>query len=171
MADNKGREFLDNDLDDEEDEDTQKDKYLTFHLAQEEYGVELYYVLEVIGMQKITEMPDMPAFIKGLINLRGQVIPVMDVRLRFGMEPREYDERTCVVVVNIQDISIGLVVDEVEEVLNIPKEQVQPPPKISRMEGGRFIQGLGKVGDGVKILLDVNELLFEEELEQVASAG
>ncbi|MDY6851236.1 MAG: chemotaxis protein CheW [Thermodesulfobacteriota bacterium] len=163
-------DILDDDLYDEEDEDTQKDKYLTFQLGGEEYGVEIQYVLEVIGMQKITEVPDMPDFVKGVINLRGRVIPVMDVRVRFRMDPKEYDDRTCIVVVNILNTSIGLVVDVVSEVLGIPENQVQPPPKISRKTGGRFIQGLGKVGEEVKILLDVNKLLFEEELEQIASA-
>lgn len=153
---------------DEEDEDTQKDKYLTFHLAGEEYGVEIRHVTEVVGLQKITAIPDMPDFVKGVVNLRGQVIPVMDVRNRFKMPHREYDERTCVIVLKIQDTSIGLVVDEVQEVLDIPENNLEPPPKVSRAASSRFVRGLGKVGDEVKIILEVDKLLFEDELAQAA---
>ena len=91
---------LDDDLYDD-DEDTQKDKYLTFHLAGEDYGIEIAFVTEIIGIQKITDVPDMPEFIKGVINLRGKVIPVMDVRIKFNLEARDYDERTCIIVVDI----------------------------------------------------------------------
>lgn len=161
------RDLLDDDLYDGEDEDTQKDRYLTFRLGDEVYGIEIAYVIEIVGIQKITEVPDMPGFVKGVINLRGQVIPVMDVRLRFNMEPRDYDERTCVVVVKLEETSVGLVVDTVQEVREIPEENVSPPPKVATSSGGRYILGMGKVGDEVKILLDVNKLLFEEELQQL----
>jgi len=167
----KDKEILDDTLYDEDDEDTQRDKYLTFQLGDEQYGIEIRHVTEVVGLQKITSVPDMPEFVKSVINLRGQVIPVMDVRTRFRMPAREYDDRTCVVVVNIQDTAIGLVVDEVEEVLDVPENQIEPPPRISQRAGSRFIQGLGKVGETVKILLDVNKLLFTEELEIVGAAA
>ncbi len=160
---------LDDDLYDE-DEDTQKDKYLTFHLAGEDYGIEIAYVTEIIGIQKITEVPDMPPFLKGVINLRGKVIPVMDVRLRFNMEEREYDERTCIVVVDIDSTAVGLVVDEVREVADIPESQVEPPPKTGRGESSRYLKGLGKMGDEVKILLNADKLLYEEELEKIGTA-
>lgn len=160
---------LDDDLYDE-DEDTQKDKYLTFHLAGEDYGIEIAYVTEIIGIQKITEVPDMPVFLKGVINLRGKVIPVMDVRLRFNMEEREYDERTCIVVVDIDSTAVGLVVDEVREVADIPESQVEPPPKTRRGESSRYLKGLGKIGEEVKILLNADKLLYEEELEKIGTA-
>ena len=160
---------FDDDLYDE-DEDTQKDKYLTFHLAGEDYGIEIAYVTEIIGIQKITEVPDMPPFLKGVINLRGKVIPVMDVRLRFNMEEKEYDERTCIVVVDIDSTAVGLVVDEVREVADIPESQVEPPPKTSRSESSRYLKGLGKMGDEVKILLNADKLLYEEELEKIETA-
>jgi len=150
-------------------EDTMKDRYFTFKIGDEEYGIEIMYVIEVIGIQKITEVPDMPIFVKGVINLRGQVIPVMNVRSRFGMEEHEYDERTCIVVVTIKDSAIGLVVDMVSDVIDIPEANVDPPPKISRKPGNRFIKGLGKIDNQVKILLDVQKLLYDEELEQVSS--
>jgi purine-binding chemotaxis protein CheW len=140
-------------------EDTQKDKYLTFSLADEEYGIEIKYVTEIIGIQKITKIPDLPSFIKGVINLRGKVIPVMDVRARFGLPPRDYDERTCVVVVNVTAESMGLVVDRVNEVAGIPEGQVEPPPAGHQEVAGRYVSGLGKIEEDVKILLDVERLI------------
>ncbi|MBF0530052.1 MAG: purine-binding chemotaxis protein CheW [Deltaproteobacteria bacterium] len=168
MAENK--DLVTRNFEDEEDEDTQKDKYLTFSLGDEEYGIEIQYVIEVIGLQKITHIPDMPDFVKGVINLRGQVIPVMDVRTRFKMPIKEHDDRTCVIVVNIQDTSIGLVVDEVSEVMDIPAERVEDPPRINQRDSRRLIQGLGKVNDEVKILLDVHKLLYEDELAQLSGS-
>ncbi|OHB25680.1 MAG: chemotaxis protein CheW [Desulfuromonadaceae bacterium GWC2_58_13] len=146
-----------------ENEDTQKGKFLTFHLAKEDYGIEIRYVTEIIGIQKITEVPDMPAFVKGVINLRGKVVPVMDVRTRFGMPTRDYDDRTCIIVVDVDDKSVGLVVDKVNEVADIPDHQIEPPPRTNR-ESTRYIQGLGKIGNEVKILLNVQRLLFSDEL-------
>ena len=152
-------------------EDTQRDKFLTFTLAGETYGIEVRHVREIVGLQKITEVPDMPDFVRGVINLRGQVIPVMDVRTRFHMPPREYDDRTCVVVVRLERSPIGLVVDTVDDVANIPAESVSPPPSISRGEASRYILGIGRVGDGVRILLDVEKLLHEGELEALPENG
>ncbi|NCD34266.1 MAG: purine-binding chemotaxis protein CheW [Spartobacteria bacterium] len=150
---------------DDESEDSMKDRYLTFRVGKEVYGINIYHVIEIVSVHKITVVPDMPEFVKGVINLRGQVIPIIDVRLRFSMEPRAYDERTCIVVVKVKDINIGMVVDTVNEVLDIPPEQISPPPRSSSQSGGgRYIQGMGKIGDQVKILLDVEKLLFEEEL-------
>lgn len=154
---------------DDDDEDTQKDKYLTFKVGEEEYGVEISCVIEVIGMQKITHVPDMPEFVKGVINLRGQVIPITDVRMRFNIETREYNDRTCIVVVTVNDTFVGLVVDTVSDVLAIPQENIDPPPKVNQQRKSHFIQGIGKIGDNVKILLDVNKLLYDDELEKIAS--
>ena len=159
---------MDDDLYD--DEDTQKDKYLTFHIGTEDYGISIAYVTEIIGIQSITEIPEMPDFIKGVINLRGKVIPVMDVRTRFKLPPREYDERTCIIVVEIDGTSVGMVVDTVNEVADIPEDQVEPPPKSNR-KGGSFIQGLGKIDKEVKILLDINKILYDEELGSITEAA
>ena len=160
------------DLDDDlyDDEDTQKDKYLTFHIGTEDYGISIAYVTEIIGIQSITEIPEMPDFIKGVINLRGKVIPVMDVRTRFKLSPREYDERTCIIVVEIDDTSVGLVVDAVNEVADIPEDQVEAPPK-SKRKGGSYIQGIGKIDKEVKILLDVNKILYDEEIESITETA
>jgi len=154
-----------------DDEDTQKDKYLTFHLVGEEYGIEIAFVTEIIGIQKITEVPDMPEFIKGVINLRGKVIPVMDVRLRFHLQKREYDERTCIIVVDINSTPVGLVVDEVSEVVDIPEKDIESPPQTGKGTKNRYLKGMGKIGDAVKIMLNVEKLLQEEELEQIAAAA
>jgi len=151
-------------LDDEgDDEDTQQNKFLTFFINQEEYGIDIRYVTEIIGIQKITEVPDMPVYIKGVINLRGKVIPVMDVRLRFGLEEREHDDRTCIIVINLDEEAVGLIVDRVSEVLDIPAGEIEPPPQLHGGRRGRLLLGMGKVENGVKILLDAQKLLFEEE--------
>lgn len=161
------RERLDDDLLEEEDqddmEDSQEGKYLTFLLGKEEYGIEIRHVTEIIGMQTITEVPDMPLFVKGVINLRGKVIPVMDVRLRFGLENRAYDDRTCIIVINVREQPVGLIVDRVSEVLDIPPGQIEPTPEIRKDRGNRFLQSMGKVGDKVKLLLDSEKLLFDWE--------
>jgi purine-binding chemotaxis protein CheW len=146
-----------------ENEDTLKNMYLTFRLGKEDYGIEIRYVTEIVGMQKITEVPDMPIFVKGVVNLRGQVIPVLDMRLRFNMEPRNYDERTCIIVVNIGGSQVGLVVDTVNEVRNIDNDQISPPPKTAGADSARYIQGMGKVGEEVIILLEGQRLLHENE--------
>jgi len=170
MKENKGMEIQDDDLMDEDDEDTQKDKFLTFHVEKEDYGIDIRHVTEIIGIQKITGIPDMPDYVKGVINLRGKVIPVLDMRKRFGFEERDYDDRTCIVVVNINETAVGLVVDSVNEVADIPEQQIEQPPDINNAGASLFIQGLGKVGDEVKILLDVNALLFEKDLESMEMA-
>lgn len=147
----------------QENEDTLKNMYLTFRLGKEDYGIEIRYVTEIVGMQKITEVPDMPVFVKGVVNLRGQVIPVLDMRLRFNMESREYDERTCIIVVNIGGSQVGLVVDTVNEVRNIEDDQISPPPKAAGADSAQYIQGMGKVGEQVIILLEGQRLLRESD--------
>jgi purine-binding chemotaxis protein CheW len=149
----------------EEFEDTQKDKFLTFSLDDEIYGLDISYVLEIIGVQKITQVPKQRSFIKGVINLRGKIIPVMDIRSRFEKESREYDELTCVVVIDIADLTVGIIVDTVVEVLSIQKEQISDPLKFEDRSFGNFIQGIGKVGNAVKLLLDVEQLIMHESGE------
>ena len=174
MTENKGRKSIDEEEleDEEEEEDSQKDKYLTFQIGKEDFGVAIACVTEIVGIQRITEVPDMPDFVKGVVNLRGRVIPVVDVRTRFKFEPRPYDDRTCVVVVDIQGTAVGLIVDKVNDVLTIPESNVSPPPKVDPKKGfGHYIQGIGRVGEGVKILLDVSNLLFDEEIQQLAETS
>ena len=151
----------------EQEEDTQKGRFLTFALGNESYGLEIKYVTEIIGIQAITEVPELPEYIKGIVNLRGKIIPVMDVRLRFRRPFREYDDRTCIVVIDIESISVGLIVDSVSEVLSIPDEDIVPPPDINRGFNNRYIKGIGKVGNEVKLLLDCGKLLSDNEVEQL----
>ena len=145
-------------------------KYLTFLLGEEEYGLEILRVREIMGVIEITRVPRMPGFVRGVINLRGKVIPVMDVRIRFHLASRDYDERTCIIVVDINETSVGLVVDEVREVADIPADQVEPPPATGSADGSRYIQGLGKIDNEVKIILNVSQLFYDEELEQLEAA-
>ncbi|WP_186431392.1 chemotaxis protein CheW [Clostridium sp. BSD9I1] len=152
----------------EMEEDTQKNRYLTFSLGKETYGIEIKYVTEIIGLQVITEIPELPKYIKGIINLRGKVIPVMDIRLRFKKEALEYNDRTCVIVVDINDISIGLIVDSVAEVLTIPEVDIVEPPQMKKGFNNRYIKSIGKVGESVKLLLDCEKLLNEDELEDLS---
>jgi purine-binding chemotaxis protein CheW len=138
-------------------------KYLTFNLAAEEYGLEILKVREIIGIMDITSIPQMPSYIKGVINLRGKVIPVMDLRLKFGLDPAEYTEQTCVVVVDVGSL-VGVIVDTVQEVLDIDASQIDPPPPLGASVDTSFILGMGKVKDDVKILLDIDKVLSSEEL-------
>ncbi|CAM2066430.1 Purine-binding chemotaxis protein CheW [Sulfidibacter corallicola] len=157
--------------DQEPEEDTQEGKYLTFVLGDEDYGLAIRYVTEIIGIQKITPVPDLPGYIKGVINLRGKVIPVMDVRLRFRMDPRDYDARTCIVVIHAEETTVGLIVDTVSEVLEIDAEQIEEARQVRGGYGNQFMHGMGKVGDRVKILLDAEALLFKDTTDIKQMAG
>lgn len=147
------------------DDSSMNGKYLIFTLVDEDYGISISDILEIIGVQEITALPDLPPYMKGVINLRGRVIPVIDVRLRFGLEERAYDERTCVIVVNINDSLTGLIVDSVAEVQDIEETNIEPPPRMYKGFSNDFIQGLGKVEGNVKILLKVSHILDREEME------
>lgn len=150
-------------------------KYLTFELAGEQYGIGILKIREIIGMMPITPVPKTPAFVKGVINLRGKVIPVVDLRLKFGMEQVEYTERTCIIVVEIKGqtglITMGIVVDSVSEVLNIKEEQIAETPSFGTNVDTEYILGIAKTGDGVKILLDIDKILSAEETVQLKAAA
>jgi len=166
MSESQRKEINDDfDLEDDENEDTQEGKYLSFRIGGEVYGIEIRHVTEIVGIQKITEVPDMPQYMKGVINLRGNVIPVVDVRLRFHMQPRDYDDSTCVIVVNINDASIGLVVDSVKEVISILPDQISPAPSVSKGEVTRYIKGIGRFDGEVIILLAIDELLYNNQIK------
>ena len=150
-------------------------KYLTFSLSGEEYGISILKIKEIIGMMPITTVPQTPEFVKGVINLRGKVIPVIDLRLRFMMEGIDYTERTCIIVVEIEGASgtvmIGIVVDSVSEVLNIKSEDIEDTPAFGTRLNTEYILGMAKIEGSVKILLDINSVLSSGEiniLEQVA---
>lgn len=141
-----------------QEEAVNSSKFLTFVIGDACYGLDIAHVTEIIGLQKITTMPDVPHYIRGVINLRGNVIPVMDVRSRFGIAHRDYDDRTCIIVIQVQKTSVGLVVDTVSEVLDIDHVNIQQPPTVGS-SGSNYISGLGKVGSEVKVLLDARRLL------------
>ncbi|MCR5176060.1 MAG: chemotaxis protein CheW [Anaerovibrio sp.] len=145
-------------------EDTQKDKYLTFSLGEEIYGIDIRVVIEIIGIQKITVVPEVPEYIRGIINLRGKIIPVVDMRLRFKREFREYTDRTCVVVIEVNEVLIGLIVDGVAEVLDITEKNVVPPPELKASQN-KYIRGIGKTEGGVVLLLDWMKLFTEDDRE------
>lgn len=148
-------------------------KYLSFALANEEYGLEILKVREIIGYMDITAVPQTPPHIKGVINLRGQVIPVVDLRTNFGMDSTEVTEQTCIIVVEIDQgertYNVGIIVDRVQEVLDIKAEQIEAPPQFGSSVDTEFILGMGKINDSVKILLDIDRVLVNTELETLAA--
>ena len=147
------------------------EKYLTFTLKEEEYGIGILKVKEIIGMMPITSVPRTPEFVKGVINLRGKVIPVVDLRLKFDMESIPYSDRTCIIVVEIEAaqslVLIGIVVDSVSEVLNIGGDEIEEPPKFGTALHTDYILGMAKIEGGVKILLDIDRVLSREEVAQL----
>ena len=149
-------------------------KYLTFTLANEEYGISILKIKEIIGMMPITTVPQTPEFVKGVINLRGKVIPVMDLRLRFGMDSIDYTERTCIIVVEIGGaagtVQIGIVVDAVSEVLNVKDEDIEDTPTFGTKLNTDYIFGMAKMEGGVKILLDIDRVLSSEEIAVMEKA-
>lgn len=154
--------------------DTQQDKYVTFKSGNEYFGLKIQYVNEIIVFQEVTEIPESEDYIKGLINLRGKIIPVIDVRIRFRQEPIAYTDRTCIIVINVKDVVVGLIVEKIAEVVEIRQEDILPPPSISigneEKCQNKYVYGIGKVGDGVKLLLDPDRLLKDEELTMLEQA-
>jgi len=148
-------------------------KYLTFALGKEEYGLEILKVREIIGYMEITAVPRTPAYVKGVINLRGQVISVVDLRSKFDMEAAQKTDETCIIVVEIRHgerkLNTGIVVDRVSEVLDIPGESIEEPPSFGASVDTDFILGMGKIGDSVKILLDIDKVLDAGELVAAAT--
>ena len=150
-------------------------KYLTFTLAEEEYGIGILKIKEIIGMMPITTVPQTPEFVKGVINLRGKVIPVIDLRIRFGMECMDYTERTCIIVVEIDKnagtVQIGIVVDAVSEVLNITGKDIEDTPTFGTKLNTNYILGMAKMEGGVKILLDIDRVLNGKEISVLEKAA
>lgn len=153
--------------------DARAGKYLVFHLGKEEFGIPVLKVREIMGILEITAVPQTPAYVKGIINLRGKVIPVADLRIRFGLPETPYTQRTCIIVVQIDSPSgplmVGVIVDEVSEVLNIASGDIEDTPTFGATAPARYLQGMAKVKGKVKILLEIDGLLNEEETNEVAS--
>ncbi len=150
-------------------------KYLTFSLSDEEYGIGILKVREIIGMMVITMVPKVPSYVKGVINLRGKVIPVVDLRLKFGLEEMEYTDRTCIIVVEIEtnngNVPMGIVVDTVSEVLNVKASDIEDTPAFGASMNTDYILGMAKAGDGVKILLDIDKVVTAQETAFVHEAA
>lgn len=148
-----------------EQENKQREgKYLTFVLLEEEYGLEIQKIREITVLMEITTVPKTPDFIKGVVNLRGKVIPVIDLRLKFGMPSADYTKENCIIVMNLASLHIGIIVDSVSEVLFIKEIEIEPPPSFGKSIDASFIFGLGKVKAKAIILLDIDKVLSSEEL-------
>jgi len=146
-------------------DDDQQGMYLTFELANEYYGLWIGYVTEIIGILPFTEVPELPPYVRGIFNLRGRIIPLMDMRLRFQKEFVEYDERSCVIVIDVAENTVGLIVDSVSEVISFEETDIIEQPMLSSGVSNQFIKSIGKVGNEVKLLLDCDKLLSNQEIE------
>lgn len=151
----------------------EKGKYMTFKSGNEYFGLDIQYVNEIIQMQEITSIPETEDFIKGLINLRGKVVPIIDVRMRFKQQPLEYNDRTCIIVINVKSATVGLIVEKIAEVVEIGDKNILPPPKIANGDKtqNKYVYGIGKVGNAVKLLLDPDKLLNDEDLSVLEQAS
>lgn len=143
-------------------EDTTKDKFLTFVIDGDEYGIEIDNIKEIIKITKITTVPESPSYVEGIINLRGDIVPVIDVRKRFSKPSKEYDALTCIVVIDYVKYRIGLIVDSVNEVVYIHEEDILPPPNSKLNYYNQFIRNIGRAEDGVKLLLDLEKFLADD---------
>lgn len=152
-----------------EEDDSQKDKFMTFRTEKEFFGISISYVNEIITMQPIAAIPEVDDYIKGLINLRGKIIPVIDVRARFKMDPIEYTDRTCIIVIDVKSTMIGLIVEELAGVDIIANENIAPPPTLGQKgsEQNKYVYGLARTGDVVKLLLDPEKLIQQSDVETV----
>ena len=148
--------------------DAEKGMFMTFQTGKEYFGISISYVNEIIAMQTITKIPEVEDYIKGLINLRGKIIPVIDVRVRFKMEPKEYTGRTCIIVIDVKSTVVGLIVEKIAEVDTIKDEDIVPPPALGghgSNEKNKYVYGLARTGDVVKLLIDPEKLIKQEVLE------
>ena len=151
-------------MSDNEADEAPKDQYLIFSVDEECFGIDINFVREIIGMEPVTAVPDLPDYIKGVINLRGKVVPVMDMLIRFQKPPRAYTDRTCIVVVEIENIFMGLIIDEVLEVISIMEEEIMSLPKGGKESiTNRYAWGVVRSSDGVRMLLDGKKLIEKEE--------
>ncbi len=153
----------------EQQEDTQYGRYLTFYILDDVYGIEIKYVTEIIGVLPITSIPEVADYIKGIINLRGKIIPVIDMRIKFKKPSADYDDRTCIIIVETEDLILGLIVDRVADVITLNDEDIAPPPSHKSGIRNKYIRGIGKVSGEIKLLLDCDKLFNEEETQEIKS--
>jgi len=135
-----------------------KRQFLSFRLGDQAYAIGIEHVREITGMQRFTPVPDVPTFVRGVINLRGTIVPIIEVRQRLGLPPFEYTNRSCIVVVDLEGASVGLLVDSVQEVANIPQRQIDPPPRFDTSPTAKFLEGIGKVGEDMRFILHIQAI-------------
>lgn len=154
-------------MEEQTEEDLQKGQFMTFQTGREYFGIGISYINEIIQMQPITAVPEVEDYIKGLINLRGKIIPVIDIRVRFKMEPLEYTDRTCIIVINVKSMVIGIIVEKISEVVTITDDDIVPPPTLGRRdsEQNKYVYGLARIGDSIKLLLDPEKLVKDADIE------
>ena len=145
-------------------------QFVTFTLGDEEYGIAILKVQEIIGYPGFTKIPNMPSFVKGVINLRGSVVPVIDLRLKFAMQEREYDTYTVIAILEVEEKVIGVIVDAVSDVITLKEDEMQPTPDFSSGVKVEFISGMGRKGDTLIILLDIDRVLSEGEIGMLSAA-
>lgn len=150
---------------DEVQEEARAEKYLSFFINDQRYGIPISTVIEIIGMQKVAEVPEFPYYAKGIINLRGLIVPLIDVRLRIGYPEAPYTEKTCVIVVNCEGIDIGLIVDEVDEVLDIPQSDINPPTRSTDEAVERYVDGVAVMPDKLTLLMSCEKIIGEGYLD------
>lgn len=148
-----------------------KNQYLTFWADNQLFGVSIVNVMQIIRMQKILEIPDYPAFAKGIINLRGSIVPILDIRMRLGKPESEYNERTCIIIVDIRGKLYGIAVDLVNEVMEILPEQISPPPRMGGVSVNEYLFGVAKLEEKVVMMLDCTKLLKDEEFEKLTASA
>jgi purine-binding chemotaxis protein CheW len=155
----------------DEETDTQQGRYLTFDVGREVYGIEIRCVREIVGIQEISSIPECSNYVKGIINLRGNIIPVMDMRLRLKKKPIDYNDRTCIIVIEISDVMYGLIVDSVAEVITIDEANISAPPQLNSGTQYSYINGIGKINNSIKLLLNCEKLMLQENLEELIEDG
>lgn len=163
--------FYDNDDSDQNETDESMEKYLSFLIDKQYYAFHISDVREIIEMQEITPVPEFPDYAKGIINLRGILIPIIDVRLRFCKNELDYNGRTCIIILNLKEIEVGFIVDTVDEVIDIENENILPVPKLSDSQTRKFIKGVGKTPKKIVMILDAQKMLNDEEIKSLEIDG
>ncbi len=151
-----------------QEQDTQKGKFLTFRIGAELFAIEISYVTEINNMLSIVPLPDAPAYFKGVISLRGKIIPVIDMRLKLGKQPEPYNDRTCIIILSVEGAQTGLIVDTVAEVLNIRDDDIERPPEMKHAAGSHYLQGIGKAEEDLVLILNCRKILDGDAIFDLA---
>jgi purine-binding chemotaxis protein CheW len=150
-----------------EEIDTQRNKYLTFMIDDDQMALNICYVIEIINVQPISALPEAPIFVKGVINLRGRIIPVIDMHFKLCRKPLEYTDRTCIIVLEVNEVTVGIIVDCVNEVLDIDAENIESPTTMTSRNGNRFLKGIGKIGESIILIMDCENFIETDEIRDI----